>query len=74
MLISMSSLRTMFGGQRPDETIRSYVTRLASRPSLGPVFVPAAFRGVVDLYWRTDDLNARIASLEAEVARLRGDA
>ena len=71
MLSAVSFLKAMLGGQRNDESIRGYVTRLASRPSSGVAFLPAAFRGLVDLYRHTDDLNARLLVVEAEVTRLR---
>lgn len=67
----MGFVPSMFSGHRKDESMRDYVTRLAGRGSLGPVFLPAAFRGLLDVYRLADDLNARVVVLEAEVARLR---
>lgn len=65
----MSSVKIskFLGAQQPNESMEAYVRRLASRGgSLGVMFLPAAFRALVDLYGRTDDLNSRIRALEAE--------
>lgn len=62
----MSNLSKLFGAQQADESTEAYITRLAERSSgLGTPFVAVAFRGLVDLYRRTNDLNARVKALEA---------
>ncbi|UIJ33959.1 hypothetical protein [Allobranchiibius sp. GilTou73] len=69
----MNNVSKLLGAQQSDESTEAYIHRLAGRAgSVGAAFIPGIFRGLLDLYNRTNDLNARLKAFETAQSKPGG--